>query len=106
MAGESDTPGNSLQFGSERQTVKSSSYILGADKHRMTRLRIRTAMSPNHRTKLPLRVMLRHLGLLLGLILFLAGCISRTSSKTSSINRFKRVEVSATELGSRNQSLL
>jgi hypothetical protein len=43
---------------------------------------------------------------LLGITLFLTGCISRTTSKTSSINRFKRVEVSAPELGSRNQSLL
>jgi hypothetical protein len=63
-------------------------------------------MSPNRGTKLPLHVRLKHLGLLLVIILPIPGCISRTTSKASSINRFKTVEVSATELGSRNHSLL
>src|SRR5206468_9623352 len=51
--------------------------------------------------------MSKHLCLpLLGLILFLPSCISRTTRKSSSINRLKRVEVSAAVLSSRNQSLL
>jgi hypothetical protein len=63
-------------------------------------------MSPNRRPKLPLYAMLTHLGVLLGLIWGSAGCVSRTTRKTLSINRVKGVEVSAAELGSRNQSLL
>jgi hypothetical protein len=51
--------------------------------------------------------MSKHLCLpLLGLILFLPSCISRTTRKSSSINRLKKVEVSAAVLSSRNQSLL
>jgi hypothetical protein len=44
--------------------------------------------------------------LLLVLTLFSYGCASRTTSKASSVNRAKNVEISAAELGSRNQSLL
>lgn len=39
-------------------------------------------------------------------MLFLDGCASRSTRKTSSLNRTKNVEASATELSSRNQSLL
>lgn len=64
-------------------------------------------MLSSHRTKLLSYVALTRLCLpLLGIVLFLAGCISRTTTKTSSINRFATVKVSAAELGSRNQSLL
>jgi hypothetical protein len=44
--------------------------------------------------------------LILGFVVCLSGCPSRSTKKTSSINRFKKVEVTAGELGSRNQSLL
>jgi hypothetical protein len=64
-------------------------------------------MSHTHRTRGLVYVMSKHLCLpLLGLILFSPGCISRSTRKTSSINHYKNVEVSAGELGSRNQSLL
>jgi hypothetical protein len=44
--------------------------------------------------------------LLCGLTLFLSGCGSRTTRKTSSVNRSKKIQASAVELTSRNQSLL
>ena len=58
----------------------------------------RSAKRHNHPARLCL--------LLCGLMFFLDGCASRATRKTSSINRAKNVEISATELGSRNQSLL
>ena len=58
----------------------------------------RSAKRHNHPARLCL--------LLCGLMLFLDGCASRATRKTSSINRAKNVEISATELGSRNRSLL
>ena len=42
----------------------------------------------------------------IGLLVFLYGCASRDTRKTASIKRAKTVEVSASELNSRNQSLL
>lgn len=44
--------------------------------------------------------------LLLALFLVSLGCASRSTRKTSSINRYKNITVSATEFSSRNQSLL
>jgi len=44
--------------------------------------------------------------LLCGLTLFLSGCGSRTTRKTSSVNRSEKIQASAIELTSRNQSLL
>jgi hypothetical protein len=44
--------------------------------------------------------------LILTLLLLSLGCASRSTRKTSSIRRFKNVNVSADELSSRNQSLL
>lgn len=44
--------------------------------------------------------------LLCGITLFLSGCGSRTTRKTSSVNRSKKIQASAIELTSRNQSLL
>src|SRR5689334_21834219 len=44
--------------------------------------------------------------LVCGLTLFASGCGSRTTRKTSSVNRNKKIQVSAIELTSRNQSLL
>ena len=44
--------------------------------------------------------------LLLTVFLVSLGCASRSTRKTSSINRYKNITVSATELGSRNHSLL
>jgi hypothetical protein len=62
-------------------------------------------MSHNRSSKR--RVHLARLCLLLcGLMFFLDGCASRSTRKTSSLNRTKNVEASATELSSRNQSLL
>jgi hypothetical protein len=67
----------------------------------------RTATSHYHRTNALVYVMSNYLCLpLLGLILFSSGCLSRITRKTSSIKHYKNVEVSAGELGSRNQSLL
>src|SRR5437870_2662666 len=43
---------------------------------------------------------------LCGLALFFSGCGSRTTRKTSSVNRSKKIQASAIELTSRNQSLL
>jgi len=51
--------------------------------------------------------MSKHLCLpLLAFTMFLSGCLSRSARKTSSVKRYKNVEVSALELSSRNQSLL
>jgi hypothetical protein len=61
-------------------------------------------MSQNCRTK-P-RVFQYLCFLLFGLMLLLCGCALRTTRKTASVNRAKNVEISATELSSRNQSLL
>src|SRR5690242_2996874 len=44
--------------------------------------------------------------LVCGLTLFVAGCGSRTTRKASSVNRSKKIQASAIELTSRNQSLL
>jgi hypothetical protein len=44
--------------------------------------------------------------LFLTVFLFSLGCASRSTRKTSSINRYKNITASATELSSRNQSLL
>jgi hypothetical protein len=44
--------------------------------------------------------------LLLTLVIFSLGCASRSTRKTSSVKRLKNINVSATELSSRNQSLL
>src|SRR5438034_6869088 len=64
-------------------------------------------MLRNHRITVLAYVTFKYYGWpLLGLILFLPGCMSRATRKTTSINRFKTVEVSAAELSSRNQSLL
>jgi hypothetical protein len=64
-------------------------------------------MSHKRRTKALIYVISKHLCLpLLGLMLFLSSCLSRSSRKTSSVDRYKNVEVSALELSSRNQSLL
>src|SRR5436190_2829889 len=43
---------------------------------------------------------------LVGLVLFFCGCASRTTRKTASVNSAKNIQISATELSSRNQSLL
>jgi len=43
---------------------------------------------------------------LLGLVLFCFGCASRTTNKAASIKRLKKVEISAAELSSHNQSIL
>ena len=62
-------------------------------------------MSHNRRTKTPI-YLVRLCYVLCGLALVLCGCASRSTRKTSSIKQAKNVEISATELSSRNQSLL
>src|SRR5437870_2025601 len=61
-------------------------------------------MSQNCRTKV--RVYQCLCFLLFVLTLFSYGCASRNTRKTSSINRSNKIQVSAIELNSRNQSLL
>ena len=62
-------------------------------------------MSHNCQTKTPV-YLVRLCYVLCGLVLVLSGCASRSTRKTSSVKQAKNVEISATELSSRNQSLL
>jgi hypothetical protein len=66
-----------------------------------------TAMSARSFTTIGIESQSRSLCIpLLTLILLFSGCASRSTRKTSSIKRVKNVNVSATELSYRNQSLL
>jgi hypothetical protein len=61
----------------------------------------------NHRTRLYIEIASQSLVcLLLGLLLFVPGCTSGQTRKTSSMKSAKNIESSAAELSSRNQSLL
>src|SRR5437773_12552794 len=95
---------SALRAGPE-QPRHSTRYGRKRDGCRRARLRSwSNVMSQNCRTKPHVFQYLCFL--LFGLMLLLCGCALRTTRKTASVNRAKNVEISATELSSRNQSLL